>query len=316
MTSFLKATRISLALICLAPTATRLRSQSELRASQPFATLPQFDAISIKLHSGGPNLGLNLARSGGHVQLTAALPELMILAYDLHSLSQLMDTIVGMPSWATAKTFDIDAEAPGSPTIEQKRLMLESLLADRFKMEVHHETRQWPVYALVLVKQGRLGPQLQPVPANVACDAASSAQASSTDERSPVAIALQHLQQSPCGRVVGGFLVPGDHVQVWGGGRDINLDSLAAGIGNLEYIDHPVVNRTGLAGNFNFTVEWDSRTATEDFSAAPERGPVSSQPIGSSLLEAMRDQLGLKLESQKGPVDVIVIDRVEQPTEN
>lgn len=119
-----------------------------------------FDAVSIKLHTGGASAGLNLRRSGGHVSLTASLPELMILAYNLHSLSQAANTIIGMPSWAKSETFDIDAESPGNPTVEQKQAMLQSLLADRFKMVEHHEIRQIPIYALVQVSPGKLGPQL------------------------------------------------------------------------------------------------------------------------------------------------------------
>ena len=84
----------------------------------------------------------------------------MILTYNLHNLSQAKDTIVGMPDWANGETFDIEAEAPDNPTIEQKRLMLQSLLEDRFKMVVHQETRQSPIYAVEIVKPGKLGPQL------------------------------------------------------------------------------------------------------------------------------------------------------------
>jgi uncharacterized protein (TIGR03435 family) len=298
-----------------------LQSQQSLSsANQSPETLPKFDAISIKLHHGGPNLGLNLARSGGHVELSADLRTLMILAYGLHSLSQAIDTIVGMPNWGTGEGFDIEAEAPGNPTIGQKRLMLQSLLADRFKMVMHRETRQEPVYALVVAKPGKLGPQLHADAADGACNAAgSSAQQSSAKDASPASIALQDLQKFPCGRVAGGLLTPGDHIQVWSGGRNVSMDAITNAVGEMEYMDHPVVNRTGLAGAFDYTVEWDSRTDTEDLSASPaplERGPVSTEPIGSSLLEAMREQLGLKLDLQKGPVDVIVIDHVEQPTQN
>ena len=238
----------------------------------------------------------------------------MILAYDLHNLSQASDVIVGMPSWAGSETFDIQAEAPGNPTVEQKRLMLQSLLADHFKMVVHHETRESPIYALILANGEKLGPQLRPHAADTDCNASPNASRPANDDSS-AAIALQDLQRFPCGRVAGGFLSPGDHIQVWSGGRNVSMDTIANGIGGMEYIDHPVVNRTGLAGNFDFTVEWDSRTATEDFSAGPARG-AQSEPVGDSLLEAMRDQLGLKLDLEKGPVDFIVIDHVERPAPN
>lgn len=322
MTSFSKAALIVLVLAVAMLAGERpVQSQVESPENQSPEVLPKFDAISIKLHNGGPNLGLNLARSGGHVELSADLRTLMILAYNLHSLSQAIDTIVGMPNWGAAEGFDIEAEAPGNPTVDQKRLMLQSLLADRFKMIVHRETRQLPIYALVLVRQGKLGPQLRPHVGDAACNASPGAQpaASATSNNSPAALALLDLQKFPCGRVAGGFLLPGNHVQVWSGGRNVSMDTIAGGIGGMEYMDHPVLNRTGLAGNFDFTVEWDSRTDTEDLSAAPEpleRGPVSNEPVGSSLLDAMREQLGLKLDSQKGPIDVIVIDHVEQPTQN
>ena len=296
-----------------------LRGQSSASQTPTSTQRLTFDVASIKLHTSGLSAGLNLARPGGHVELTGDLQALMILAYNLHSLSEALNRISGMPNWGIAASFDIEAEAPGNPTLDQKRLMLQSLLADRFKMTAHRETRQLPVYALVLVKEGKLGPQLHPFSANAACNASPSPQPPSSKGSLPEALALQDLQQFPCDRVVGGFLVPGDHVQVWSGGRNVSMDTIAGGIGGMEYIDHPVLNRTGLAGNFDFTVEWDSRTATEDFSAGPaplERGPVSTEPVGNSLLEAMRDQLGLKLDSQKGPVDVIVIDHVEQPTQD
>lgn len=313
MISLSKAARILLALTIVTPAAARLRSQSQSPTNESSKTLPKFDAISIKLHNGGPNLGLNLGRAGGHVQLTAGLTALMILTYNLHNLSQAQDTIVGMPNWAVGKAWDIQAEAPGSPTIKQRRLMLQSLLADRFKMVAHHETRQLPVYALVAIKPGKLGPQLHADAANTSCSAASAPQSLKNDG-SPEALALQDLQQFPCGRVAGGFLLPGDHVQVWSGGRNISMDAITNAVGGMEYMDHPVVNRTGLAGNFDYTVEWDSRTDTEDFSASTARGPV--EPVGNSLLEAMRDQLGLKLDLQKGPVDIIVIDHIEEPSSN
>jgi len=312
MISLTKAARILLALIIVTPAAARLRSQSQSPTNQSSKTLPKFDAISIKLHNGGPNLGLNLGRAGGHIQLTAGLTALMILTYDLHNLSQAQDTIVGMPNWAVGKAWDIEAEAPGNPTIEQRRLMLQSMLAERFKMVAHHETRQLPVYALVVIKPGKLGPQLHADAADTSC-AANAPQSLKTDG-SPAALALQDLQQFPCGRVAGGFLSPGDHVQVWSGGRNVNMDAITSAVGGMEYMDHPVVNRTGLAGDFDYTVEWDSRTDTEDFSASAAHGPVET--FGNSLLEAMRDQLGLKLDLQKGPVNIIVIDHIEEPSPN
>lgn len=289
---------------------------------------PAFDAVSVKLHKGGASAGLNLARGGGHVRLTANLRILMILAYNLHSLSEATNTIVGMPNWGISETFDIEAEAPGNPTVAQKTLMLQSLLADRFKMVVHRETRQMLIYALVLSSPGKLGSQLHeytndpnrdPACAGVQNESLSEGiggQASEEDIaalHSPVALAAADLRVSSCRRVVGGFLAPNDHNQVWAGGKNVSTDAIAAAVGSMVPVDRPVVNRTGLIGDFDFTVEWDSRN---DFLAAGPGTTDQGGPLGPSLFEAMKDQVGLKFESTKGPVDLIVIDHVERPDSN
>ncbi|HKV47872.1 MAG TPA: TIGR03435 family protein [Candidatus Acidoferrales bacterium] len=287
-----------------------------------------FDAVSIKLHKGGASAGLNLARSGGHVRLTANLRILMILAYNLHSLSEATNTIIGLPNWGISETFDIQAEAPGNPTVEQKTLMLQSLLANRFKMVVHRETRQMPIYALVLANPGKLGSQLHEYTSDPNRDSACAGvqneslsegiggQASHEDiaaSHSPAELAAADLRASSCRRVVGSFLTPNDHNQVWAGGKNVSMDAIAAAVGSMVPVDRPVVNRTGLAGDFDFTVEWDSRN---DFLAAGPGTTEQGEPVGPSLFEAMKDQVGLKFESTKGPVDVIVIDHVEEPKQN
>ena len=276
---------------------------------------PAFDAASIKLHTNGPSLGVNLARPGGHVQLTANLQVLMVLGYDLRSLSEAVNRISGMPNWGTTQSFDIEAEAPGNPTVEQKRLMLQSLLAERFKMAVHRETRQSPVYAMELVSPKKLGPQLHRHAADSNC-LVSTVQGTApgsgpSQSDSPAGRAAAAMQKYPCGRVVGNLLTQGDRSLAWSGGRDVSMDALADGVGTMEYIDHPVVNRTELEGNFDFTVEWDARAA--DIVADSGANQVQA---GDSLFEAMRSQLGVKLELQKAPVDIIVIDHVEQLTQN
>jgi uncharacterized protein (TIGR03435 family) len=286
------------------------------------ADSPKFDAALVKIHKKGRG-GNNFRQAGGHIAIRAFdLQQLMAIAYDLPSLSQAANTIVGMPHWGNVNIFDIEAEAPGTPTLDQKRLMLQSLLADRFKLVVHHDTRQLPIYVVVVANGGRLGPQLHRHDPAVNCEAVSGAQLSgqisspapSTERpRTPEDIAMSALQQLPCGRVVGGLLAPNDHYQVWAGGRKVGMDTISAGIGTMEYIDRPVLNKTGLSGDFDFTVEWDSRNA--DLQASPPRAD-QSEPLGNSLFEAFRDQLGLKVDSQKGPVDVIIIDHAELPMEN
>jgi uncharacterized protein (TIGR03435 family) len=287
---------------------------------------PAFDAASVKVHGNGPG-GINLHQAGGHLSIKGfTLQQLMGVAYNLPSLSQAGNTIVGMPNWGIMERFDIDAEAPGNPTIAQKTLMLQSLLADRFGLVVHHETRVLPIYSLVLVNAGKLGPQIHPHPATERCDASASAgyepwapqhalvdgTASGTQD-SPAALAAAALQHYPCGNTIGGLLSANDRDEVWSGARNVSMETIAAGIGTMEDIDRPVVNETDLSGDFDFTVEWDIRA---DHLATNPSPTAQSEPLGDSLFEAFRHELGLELKPTKGPVDVIVIDHVEQPKPN
>jgi uncharacterized protein (TIGR03435 family) len=307
------AANATAALTALIVASSLVSSNLCAQSATPTSNRPSFEVISVKPHKEGPGSN-NFGQSGGHVSVKgASLQKLMAVAYNLPSLSEVVNTVVGMPSWGVTDTFDIEAEAPGNPTPEQERLMFQSLLADRFNLALHHETEQRPIYALLFVKPGKFGLQLRPYSASDGCDQSSASQnpqqqPDSKRTDSPVEMAIAALQRFPCGRVVGGFLSPNDHTQVWSGGRKVNMDAIAASIGTMEYTDRPIVNRTGVAGDFDFTVEWDSRV--QDLQAG------SANPSGLSLFEALSDQLGLKVESQKGSVDVLVIDKVERPTEN
>jgi bla regulator protein BlaR1 len=277
-----------------------------------------FDAASVKLNKSGDGGHNNLGQPGGHVAMTSvSLRQLMAQAYKFASLSDATNMILGMPDWASSERFDIQAEAPGNPTVDQKRLMLQSLLANRFKLAVHHETRQLPVYELAMARPGKLGPQIHPHADNTQCDDAPAGRTGAQQQsdspsaaRSPAETAAVALQQFPCGRVVGGLLGPNDRDQIRSGGRRVDMKTIAASLGGMEAMDHPILDRTGLSGVFDFTIEWNHQL--QSISA----NPALVEASGLSLLEALRQQLGLTLKSTKGPVDVLVIDHVEQPSEN
>lgn len=319
-----------LAVVLLAGLVAALRAQSpKSQASTAQPPTPQwqidaggkmeFDAASIKSNKSGDGGHNNLALLGGHIVMTSvSLRQLMAQAYKFASLSDATNMIFGMPDWAASERFDIQAEAPGNPTIDQKRLMLQSLLANRFKLAVHHETRQLPVYALRMAKPGKLGSQIHPHAGGTQCDQAPAGRTETqpqqespraTPSRSPAEAAAAALQQFPCGRVVGGLLAQTDHDQIWSGGRRVNMDTIAASLGGMESIDRPILNRTGFSGAFDFTIEWSHQL--QSLLANP-----TTETSGLSLLQALREQLGLKLEPQTGAVDVIVVDHVEQPSEN
>jgi uncharacterized protein (TIGR03435 family) len=211
--------------------------------------------------------------------------------------------ISGLPHWVDSEWFDIEAHAPiNNPSKDQFRLMVQSLLADRFKFTMHEESRQLPIYALVLTNLGRTGPQLRPHVDDTECGAEGRAGAPpATAEFSPF----------PCGATVMG--VSGAPGQVRGGGRDVGLDYIAAfltGTGMRGTAsDRPVVNQTGLTEKYDFWIEFVPDAITSPSGVQPD-------PNGPSFPEALQDQLGLKLTAKTGAVNVIVVDHIEEPSEN
>lgn len=235
----------------------------------------------------------------------------IVFAYRLSGTQELalrFDYFKGLelhvPAWVRENRYDIEARAPGAATKDQMRLMMRSLLAERFKLKVHWETREAPVFALVEDKPGKLGPQLEPDPASDDCTKTDLPEkASNTADSSPVLSALPiacgwiaHLSASE----------PGAHRF---GGRDVTLAMLGASMPTqtgLVVIPRPVVDETGLKGGFDFWMEWTPEDTSE----------VDNHESGGTFRDALKNQLGLKLVPQKGPVQVLLIDHVEQPSEN
>jgi uncharacterized protein (TIGR03435 family) len=276
-----------------------------------------FDAASIKPSKSLDETGATIfmGQRGGHVAINNFSLR-MLLGSALHfDLNTAKDSILGMPGWGDSERFDIVAEAPGDPSVEEKHLMLLSLLADRFKLVFHQETRQRPIFGLVAVKPGSPGnvaPQLRLHTDDTACQAfapgrAAAPSQTSSPARSPAAAAAAELEKRPCGRVFGGLL-DDQRDQAWAGGRGVTMQAIVESFGSLNPMPRPVRDRTGIEGTFDFTVVWNPRI--QDFSPEPQSEP------GLSLLDALREQDGLKLEPQTGPVDVMFVDHVEHPTEN
>lgn len=217
-----------------------------------------------------------------------------------------------MPGWVANKHYDIEARAPYGATKDQMRLMVQSLLAKRFKLVVHKETRQVPVFAIRLEKPGTLGPQLRPHPASDTCATTEFPDAKGPQKSAANADRNRALP-IPCGMIARlPPSVPGRHRI---GGRKVTLvmaaESLPAQTG-LVVFPRPVIDGTGLSGSFDFSLEW-----TEDMTGDTVVGPnAPGETSGPSIAQALRQQLGLKLVSTKGPVELLVIDHVERPTEN
>jgi uncharacterized protein (TIGR03435 family) len=300
------AAALALLVVGNALTAPRLRAQAPAAQSP---AVPQwqiaaggkmaFDVASIKpstdsetQHANFPlDYGGSYIPGGGLLTVNKFLLRALIgFAYKLTPYqSGLMSQ--SLPKALAAERFDVEARAPGNPTKDQMRLMMQALLAERFKLAAHFETRHLPIYGLTLDKPGKPGPQLTPS-ASAAC-----AEGPPTDG-----------WFQPCGTI--GLLAVSVHWRI--GARSMSAQQIASEIDVFApggTLGRAVVDQTGLSGLYDFRMEF-----TPEATALPPG--VEADPDGQPFVEALKDQLGLKLEPQTGPVDVLVIDHVEEPSPN
>jgi uncharacterized protein (TIGR03435 family) len=206
-----------------------------------------------------------------------------------------------LPKWANTKRYDIEARAPGNPTKDQFRMMMQSLLANRFELTSHYEKRRLPVFELVLDKPGRLGPQLRLHPSDTGCSDRSAG--------IPGGGAIAGEFPETCGGLFAGpsKSAPG---RIRAGARNVTMDVIIGVLGFswMGGVDRPVLDKTGLAGKVDFTIEF-----TPD---VPAGISFQADPNGPTFMEALREQLGLKLESTTDLVDVLMIDHIEEPSPN
>jgi uncharacterized protein (TIGR03435 family) len=270
-------------------------------AQTPSATggNPKFEVASVKPNTSGDGRVMIGVQPGG--RYTATNVPLRFLLRNAYGIQDFQ--LVGAPDWIDSERFDIIAKAeqdiappvPGGPP-GPIQLMLRSLLSDRFKLSLHTETRELPIYALVLARpDGKLGSQMQL--SKTDCAALSGARGRG---------GLPSEPPMAGGRPACGMrMMPG---QLAGGGFPISL--LAQQLS--QSAQRVVVDRTGLTGNYDFDLKW---TPDQLPQGAPPGAPVPAiDPNGPSLFTAVQEQLGLKLEATKGPVEVFVVDRVDRPT--
>jgi uncharacterized protein (TIGR03435 family) len=273
-----------------------------------------FDVASVKQNisnNGDPYSNFTLGpgdvyNSNGGVFTARKLRLVVYLYFAYKVTSNQAESIKSqLPDWTLTNLYDIEARSDDhNPTKDQMRLMMQSLLADRFKLAVHIEDRQVPVLALVLAKPGQTGPQLQPHPAGDATCSTAPSKSGHTTVNSGVypATCGGILEMQPAS--------PGDERI---GARNVSMETIASYLSILgDGITRPVLDRTGLTGKFDFNLEWapeSNRPSSSDANAPPEAQ-------GSTVLQALKQQLGLKLEPAKGPVETIVIDHIETPSAN
>lgn len=280
-----------------------------LHTSPVGAQAPSFEVASIKRNNSGDGNVSRGMQPGGMTFVNAPLRQLIIAAYGVQPFQ-----IIGGPSWMTSDRFDVTAKAEGAPPPDQMNLMLRSLLADRFKLVARLEKRDLPTYSLVKAREdGKLGAGLKT--ASVDCGAAGRGRGGPPPPLPP-------------GPPPGAGRAGGTAVSLGGGcrvmiapGRVISsgqpIAQLATLLGNQ--LGRPVIDKTGLTGGYDFELSFMPDAGRGGAVGTPPPGapPLPAiDPDAPSLFTALQEQLGLKLEADRGPVDVVVIDSVEPPTED
>ena len=289
----------------LLATAARLDAQNPPPAPTPS---PVFEVASVKPNKSGEGfIRFGLQPGGRFTAQNVPARELIRFAYNVQPFQ-----IEGGPNWLNSDRFDVTAKAEGE--LQQVgpgqsgpvQAMMQNLLADRFKLKVHRENKEMPIYALVLARSdGRLGKQIEP--STVDCTAQRGRGAGPGAGRGgpggPPPAPPQPGERPQCGMFMGIGSV---------GAGDVPIQQLAQLLsGRVQRI---VVDKTGLTGRYSFNMEF-----TPDQMPPPGATPPGVQlpainPDGPSIFTALQEQLGLKLESTRGPVETLVIDSIEQPT--
>lgn len=260
---------------------------------------PVFEVASVRRNTSGDGRTMLAPQPGGRLTGINATPAMLIrFAYDLPDLPDFQ--VSGGPDWLDNERFDVNAKAEGDPPVAQKRLMLRRLLAERFKLTAHTETRELPIYALVIARSdGHLGPQLRP----------SAADCTRADQQAPQAgIALAPNDGPLCGFF--GFSPKSELASGRASLAFRGLDMAALAKRLVPILRRSVSDRTGLTGYYD--AEFDLIAELP----VPPPPPGTPNPFTEpfpSVFTVLPQQLGLKLESARGPVDVLVIDTVERP---
>jgi uncharacterized protein (TIGR03435 family) len=247
-----------------------------------------YDVVSVKLNKSGPGMMRIMNQPDRFSTTNIGFKQIIQNAYGL----KMPDLISGLPGWADSAAFDIEAKMdaetiaalkamPKEQADEQRRKMLQAMLAERFKLKVHPETRELPIYSLVIAKGGFKLKEADP------------------NNTYPDGIKGFDGVAHPGMMMIGHGKLTGQAIEM-------------PGLANLlsQQAHRLVVDNTGLKGKYDVTLQWtpDDMSSGHEDAAAADTGPT--------IYTALQEQLGLRLDSTKGPVDTVVVDHVEMPSEN
>jgi uncharacterized protein (TIGR03435 family) len=269
-----------------------LNAPRSLAQSKPAeGTHAEFDVASIKpaASGGGPFAFAYFSLKRGRFDIENMPLQTMIqVAFQVQGYQ-----ITGGPGWISSDLYEVTARSEGNPTTEQTRAMVQTLLADRFKLVLHRETKELPIYNLVAAKNGLKLQRSKDGDCVVL----------TPDMPRP---GLAGAPSKPCG-LNGGRGIPELR------GERVTMAQLTPRLSLI--LGHAVIDKTGFTGAFNIHLRWTPDEAI-DGPLSPRFGGAAPDPDGPSIFTAFRDDLGLILQPAKGPVEILVIDHIERPSEN
>jgi uncharacterized protein (TIGR03435 family) len=266
------------------------------------STRPEFEVASVKksapIMPGQVNIGVHI---DGAMIRCSSLPMRSYIRMAYH----VNDYQVLGPDWLATENFDIAAKLPDGATRSQVPEMMQSLLADRFKLVLHRDKKEFPVYALVVAKNG---PKLKGSPPDSSAQAGPGAKGAVD----------MNVTTGPGGGVIdmgngSSIGYSRDHLEA----KKVTLSALAGAVERL--LDRPVVDMTGISGTYDFSLEysWDEvRSLVRSTSRGATELSARADDPGHSVFTSL-EAVGLKLEPRKAPIEVVVVDSIERtPTEN
>jgi len=274
-----------IALFLLTP-AVPAQNSATPQAATAAPTLPLFSVATIKPNNLNNGRWRLQATSYGYTAMGVSARQLIQEAYRVYE----NDRILGATGWVDSEKFDLEAKVDDADLdalhkldFDQRRLMLRALLVDRFQLTAHLEKMERPVYALIVAKNGLRIQETKP-------------------------------ENVPTGRIrgFGGTVTrsrPGQLTAEW-----LTLEGFAHLL--TPHLDRMVVDKTGLTGHYDFKLDWTPDQGPFTSAASPDSTAAMPNDSGPSIFTAVQEQLGLKLEAQKAPIDVLVIDHIDPPSPN
>lgn len=294
-------------------------AQSQAGAAAPLS----FEVASIK-PSAAEN-GVFMVRigtsPGGRWTATGITVGMLIQqAYDVKDYQ-----ISGAPSWLNSERYDIVAKAD-TPNItrDMAKVLLQSLLAERFKLQIHRETKELPIYALLVGKNGHKLHESEVKPATQSDSQPPNPSKPAQTGGGGGGVAGGLVSVGPGGKVVDGEapVKSGSMIRMGRGQLNAQMTTVSAIAGMLaQQLGRPVIDKTDLKGNFDFSLQWTPDETQRGPGFGGMERPATDSPLpgdtsGPSIFTAVQEQLGLRLEATKGPVEILVIDHIEKASGN